>query len=123
MSTIQELIDRGECVLGVTILTSSKSKKIRYTPICLARPGVDRSLQWLGLYSDGRIDWRSPSYGHWQAYVEAVEMEDRWLWAANGSSSQLPHLTSYSFCTEGDPRAKGKIKLEWSKTQFPKENK
>jgi hypothetical protein len=118
MSTIQELIDNGKCVLGKTKIQSKKWYSRSWVKVYFKDAD---SQEWICQDSIGDTCDIPYPRSDFQVYVEPVEMEDRWLWADLGSSSLFPRLISYGFFTENDPQTKNKTKLEWSKTQFPKE--
>ena len=124
MSTIQELIDRGEVILGETAITPSE-RGLKFIPMGKGREYSGGPLRWFGQYDDGRIDWRSTDYNRWQIFQEPVEMEDRWQWASDdGLDSTCGwYATAEEALDEEhwtDPPEAVK-RLDYTKTQFPKE--
>jgi hypothetical protein len=118
MSTIQELIDNGKCVLGKTKIVNQRFEEGRwFIPYFIAGYGAacygDNNCGNAYKYHPGKTDL------DWQVYVEPVEMEDRWLWAQPGG-----YVTGHMY-TEGPSfhGSKFSIKLEGTKAQFPKEKK
>lgn len=106
MATIRELINNGEAILGETLLVRGKVTFIPYF--------WDTKGMWLCRSSEG-LTYRTDG-ADIGVYVHPVEMEDWWLWARrDGSVSSKMYSDS--------PGLGFSIKLDYSKTQFPKEGK
>ena len=116
MSTIQELIDSGEVVLGKTKITNPINEGYYWF--------IPHFQVWEGLSSFMVGKMCSGEMGKynincigldWVIYHEPVEEEDRWLWAnSDGQISQVFSTESWHSFT---------IRIESTKTKFPKEEK
>jgi hypothetical protein len=116
MSTIQELIDNGEVVLGETKIQSKNWGSRSWVKVYFKDAD---SQEWICQDNIGDTCGTPYPRSDFQVYVEPVEMEDRWLWA-NPDGNVTGHMYTESPSFHG---YKFSIKLEGSKTQFPKEKK
>ena len=105
MATIKKLIDSGEVVLGKTRVVWDK---VWFVPHWVSAEG-----NYVCQNQSGGIYVTFPREDKWKVYVEPVEMEDRWLWAHPRDHDVTRH-------TYTKPYDSYTIKLEWSRTSFPK---
>ncbi len=64
------------------------------------------------------VSWHYSGYtdcNEWELYQEPIEMEDRWLWASDKG------LVTSLMSSKPAGNTLFHIKLEWSRTSFPKE--
>jgi hypothetical protein len=107
MNTIQELIDKGECVLGKTCLAGRYSS---FTPYFFCHA---LSL-WYGLsFEDAGISFLELD-DIFSVYKEPVEMEDRWQW----TDYQGTYVTTFY----AQPPKDWPNRIDNSKKSFPKED-
>ena len=118
MSTINELMENkspGEI----------KVTRLSWEPKHWFQPFYIDGNHWHGPCSRGSQGKHLDSFSGYSIREEPVEMEDRWLWATEKGS-----VAKYMYPEEigGPLNVTGRhpdysIKLEWSKTSFPKEKK
>ena len=80
---------------------------------------IDNKGSYHGLLDTGQA-FSAGGSESWQIYKEPVEMEDRWQW-----SHESGRDTTSGFHTEEVAKSKFpvyKVKLEWTKMKFPKED-
>ena len=119
MSTIQELIDGGEIILGETKICLINQKEAFLLLIAGKRPD-DWSTGWYVQEEDGVVSFRNNWFPFWKIYEEPEVMETRWQWATTDGREST--MGFYADVPEQESRREQlySVRLDFTETQFPK---